>query len=243
MLEKRALVAVFWSVLEQFLSKTAHVLTTFILAYFLVPADYALLAMLALFISLGALLVDGGFSHALIRKIEVSQNDLNTVFWLNLALALGVYIVLYLSAPSISSFYSEARLTGLVRVVSLSVFFQALSVVPKVVLIRSLGFKQQVKVVLPAAIISSIVAVALGAYEWGIWALIAQILCTHMVTFFLYYFESKWRPKLYFSADSVRSLWSFSKFIVFNIFTLEFRKYKKDIKFINSEIKDLTGAM
>lgn len=208
----------FWNFAEQFLSKGVGVITTLALAWYLVPEDYALVAMIFVFISLSSALVDAGLGLALIRKLNVSDLDLNTVFWTNICLSIIVYITVFFSAPVIAIFYDEPRLIDLIRVVSLSVFFQSLIVVQRSVLSRSLEFKLQVKVVLPAAILSSIVAIAFAYFEYGVWALIFQILANSFFLFVFFWLLKLWRPSLDFSFHALKDLWSFSKFIVLDSF-------------------------
>jgi O-antigen/teichoic acid export membrane protein len=204
--------------MEQFLSKGIGIITTLALAWYLVPEDYALVAMIFVFIALSSALVDGGLGQGLIRKLDVSDLDLNTVFWTNIGLSIIIYITVFFSAPAIASFYDESRLIDLIRVVSLSVFFQSLIVVQRSVLSRSLQFKLQVKVVLPAAVLSSIIAITFAYFEYGVWALIYQILANSFFQFLFFWLLKLWRPSFEFSIHALEELWSFSKFIVLDSF-------------------------
>jgi O-antigen/teichoic acid export membrane protein len=203
-----------WVFAERFLSTGVGIVTTLMLAWFLVPEDYALVAMLAVFITLSSVLVDAGFGEALIRRLEVSDLELNTVFWVNIVLAIGVYLIVFFLAPLIASFYGEPRLIDLIRVVSLAIFFQSLIVVQKSVLSRALKFKLQIKVVLPSAILSSSIAIFLGFFDYGVWSLIYQILANSVFQFVFYWLLKLWRPSFVFSMDAIKELWLFAKHIV-----------------------------
>ncbi len=74
-------IGVFWNLIENFSRRGAQVATTLLLAYFLTPEDFGLLAILLIFISLGVSLTESGFKQALIRLKRVSQIDFDTVFW------------------------------------------------------------------------------------------------------------------------------------------------------------------
>lgn len=52
-----------------------------VLARLLSPAEYGIMAMIAIFIAVSNSIIDSGFSNALIRKIEIKQIDYNTVFF------------------------------------------------------------------------------------------------------------------------------------------------------------------
>ena len=190
------------------------IVTTLVLAWFLVPEDYALVAMLAVFISLSSAVVDAGLGQALIRKFEVNDAELNTVFWSNIILAICVYLTVFFLAPLIAIFYAEPRLTGLIRVVSLAVFFQSLIVVQQSVLSRALKFNLQVKVVLPASLLSSVIAIVLANFEYGVWALIFQILTNSFFLVVFFWLLRIWRPSFAFRISAIKELWIFAKYIV-----------------------------
>ena len=85
-LEEQTSVGVLWNFLEKLLSRGIGVLVTLLLAWFLVPEDYALIAMIAVFIMLSKVIVDGGLGQALIRKTDANDIDNNTVFYTNIFL-------------------------------------------------------------------------------------------------------------------------------------------------------------
>jgi len=205
---------IFWNFAEQFLSKGISIASNLILAWFLVPEDYALVAMLAVFIALSNVLVDAGFGQALIRKLEVSNLDLNTVFWTNIGLSVVIYGLVYVGAPWVAYFYNEERLEYMIQIVTLAIFFQSLIVVQKAVLSRELNFKLQVKVVLPAAFLSSIIAVWFAYMGFGVLALIYQILANSFLLFVFYWLLKLWRPSFEYSFNHLKELWKFSRFIV-----------------------------
>lgn len=213
-LRSKILRNIFWSFSEQFLSKGTGIVTTLFLAWFLVPEDYALVAMLAVFITLSSALVDAGLGQALIRKLEVTEVELNTVFWANIMLGVCVYLALYLLAPLIAGFYAEPRLIDLIRVVSLSVFFQSMIVVQKAALSRALKFNLQVKVVLPASILSSAIAIIFAYFNYGVWALIYQIVTNSFFLFVFYWLLKLWRPSFTFRLEAIKELWLFARYIL-----------------------------
>ena len=212
--KERATAGFMWNFLEQFLSKGVVTLTTIALAWFLVPEDYALVSMLAVFISLSLALVDGGLTQALIRKKNVEEIELDTVFVLNIVIAVIIYILVYFFAVHVASFYEEERLTSLIRVVSISVFFQALYLVPKAILVRELEFRKQLKIVLPATVLSSALAIFLAYNGVGVWALIFQIVLNNALIAAFYLVFMQWRPQARFSIGVLREYWGFSSYIL-----------------------------
>ena len=61
-------------------------LVTMILARILLPYDFALIQLLAVFLAISNVIVDSGFSQAIIRDDNPSEKDLSSVFYFNISL-------------------------------------------------------------------------------------------------------------------------------------------------------------
>jgi len=205
---------ILWNFAEKSLTSGVGVATTLILAWFLAPEDYALIGILAVYIAVSTSLVDAGLGEAIIRKLKVTSLELNTVFWTNLGLSIIIYNLVYFAAPWVASFYLDERLESLIKVVSISIFFQSLIVVQKALLSREHKFRLQVKIVLPAAIISSLISIVVAYLGYGVWALICQIVANSFMLFIFYWIQNIWRPRFEFCIKDLSYLWKFSKYII-----------------------------
>lgn len=208
-LTARTTTGILWNLSEQFARRGVGVLVTLLLARFLVPEDFGLVAMMAVFLAMGQSLMDSGFREALIRLSEATQKDYSTAFYANLALGLTSYCVLFSTAPFIAQFYDEPRLVELIRVASLSVIVMSFQVVQVARLSRKLDFKTQLKASLPASFISGIVSVWLAWLGFGVWALVAQMLLNGLLHTALLWFSEGWRPTHEFSWSALRRMYSF----------------------------------
>mgnify|MGYP000527032627 CR=1 FL=1 len=72
-LKKQTVIGIFWNFLEQFLRRGTGIATTLIPAWYLVPEDYGLIAMMTVFSAVSSLIVEEGFGQALTQKLEVTQ--------------------------------------------------------------------------------------------------------------------------------------------------------------------------
>ena len=72
--------------------------------------------------SLANVLVQNGFSTALIQKRKVDDTDFSSVFFFNMAVSAVIYLVLFLAAPGIVYFYRNQEMTALVRVLAVVLF-------------------------------------------------------------------------------------------------------------------------
>ena len=223
-LANKTTTGVLWNFAEQMSVRGTGIVVSLLLARFLVPADYGLVAMMAVFIAVASSIMDLGFMQALIRKQGASQVDFNTAFYTNLALGCFAYLLLFIAAPFIAGFYEETRLIDLIRVAGIAILINSFQVVQSAILNRALNFKAQLKATVPASIISGITAVVLAYIGWGVWALIAQMLiAAFLVTVFLWSMKL-WRPTLTFNRQSLSEMFGFgSKLFLSGLLDTVFR--------------------
>ncbi len=198
-----------WNLAEQLGRRGIQVAVTLLLAYFLSPEDYGLVAMMAVFLALGTSLMDSGFTQALIRLKDAKHVDFDTAFYANVVLGILSYLILFVTAPYIADFYNEQRLIELIRVAALTIVINAFQVVQIAQLSRELNFKAQLKANLPAALISGIIALVLAYFDFGVWALIWQMLLSALLMTVFLWLQHIWRPTFTFCRESLYHMYNF----------------------------------
>ncbi|MFN4326273.1 MAG: lipopolysaccharide biosynthesis protein [Azonexus sp.] len=173
---------VLWNFSELLLRRGVTAFTTVLLAAFLAPSDFGLISMSALFVLFAVGVIDSGLREAMIRRKHLSARLLKSSMVATLVLSLIVYMVLFFSAPLLSEFYNEHRLTALIRVGGVQILISALQMPPVAKLQQQLDFKSLMKSSFPAALISSFVALTLAWIGCGVWALVAQSLISSTIT-------------------------------------------------------------
>jgi len=180
-----------------------------ILARLLSPDEYGLIGILTIFINVSNVIIDGGFTNAIIRKQNAKDVDYCTVFYINLAISAILTTVLFFCAGTIADFFERSELAGLTKALSLVVVINALSIVPKARLTKLLDFKSQTKITVISASVSGVVGIGMAIAGFGVWALVGQqIVCQLLITLFLWIYN-KWLPQLLFSWKSFKELWNF----------------------------------
>lgn len=173
------------------------------------PTEYGLVGMVAVFLVLSDVIINGGFSQALIQKKRPTDLDYNSVFYINVALGLCIYCLLYWYAPVISHFYEDDRLIDIIRLLSLSIIIKSLSVVQIAKLSIELNFKLKTIVNFWAVLGSGVLAIYLAYMNYGVLALIYQAISYSTMVTLLMFMVSKWRPKLEFSFSQTKELFNF----------------------------------
>ena len=110
----------FWSAIERFGGQGIQFVFGILVTRILSPSDYGLLGMVLIFMAVGQTLADSGFGSALIWKKSPTPADYSTVFYFNITVSIVLYFAFYLLAPLIAGFYSEPKLTDLIRVICLN---------------------------------------------------------------------------------------------------------------------------
>lgn len=184
-------------------------IVSIILARLLLPEDYGLIAIVTILIMLANVLVQSGFNTALIQKKDADEVDFSSVFYLSLLFAGLLYVVLFFAAPLIADFYGSAQLTPVLRILSFTLFFGAFNSIQNAYIARNMMFKKLFFSSLGAVIVSGAVGITAAYSGWGVWALVAQQLTNQVSISFILWFTVKWRPRLLFSIEKVKTLFSF----------------------------------
>lgn len=209
-LKQKTIKGVSWSFIDQILARGVNFIIGIILARLLSPTDYGLVGMLGIFIALAQLFIDGGLTGALIRTKSPSEADLSTVYLINLTLSAAFYLILFFVAPSIASFYDQPLLKPLLRVVALTLIISSLSSIHGTLLSIKVDFKSKTIISIVSSIASGVIGIACAYKGMGVWALVSQSLASSAICTIITLLLVKWMPKLFFSKESFRRLFSYS---------------------------------
>lgn len=208
-LKSKAVRGVAWGFIGTTANKGIQFVISLILARLLTPADYGLIGMLGFFMGLAGTFIDSGFSSALIQKKDRDNRDYCTVFYINLGMSFLMYGLLYVSAPWISDFYNEPRLTNIVRIYSLTFLIGAFTAINSIKLTIALDYKTGTIIGVASNLISAGVGLWFAFYGYGVWALIAQQLAASVLRMILFLYFVRWWPSLVFSIESFKKLFKF----------------------------------
>ena len=198
-----------WSFTDSILNQGITFLVGIVLARLLSPEEYGLLGILMIFIVVSEAIVNSGLSNALIRKLDASEDDFNTVFLTNFALSVCMYGILFVCAPFISSFFDKPQLTILLRVIGVTVIFNAMALVPNTKLVKKVDFRTITFCSLAAAVISGIVGITMALSGLGVWSLVGQQIVKQLILAIGLWIANRWIPQLRFSFKSFKELWNF----------------------------------
>lgn len=214
-LRSKTISGIFWSAIERFSLQGVQFVINIVMARLLLPSDYGMIGMLTVFLQVSQTFIDGGFANALIQRKDRTEIDFSTVFYFNIFVSVLFYILIFISAPLIADFYKMPGLEDVARVIALTLIISSLSAVHKTKLTIDIDFKTQSKISLTAALISGGIGIWMAYGNFGVWALVTQMLVNSILQTVLYYLLSHWSPLKMFSRNSFKTLFSFgSKLLV-----------------------------
>lgn len=208
-----------WNVIDRVAAQALYAVTGIILANLLSPQDFGLVGAVLVFQAFASLLVDSGFSSALIQRKEPTRADYSTVLWSNLSIATAIYVILYLCAPLIADcFQGDRRIIPLSRVMFLTFILNALSIVQVNRLTKRMDMK-------PVAVADTVgLAAGAAAGIWlaldgqGAWAIVWQSIANAAVKAIVLWSTQRWLPLPVFSWKILRSYFSIGSRMMFTSF-------------------------
>lgn len=198
-----------WSAIDNLASLGISFLVGIILARLLSPDEYGLIGIITIFTTIFTKIVDSGFTNALIRKIDATDEDYNTVLITNVTISIILYLVLFISSSQIASFFDRPQLTSLTRVMSLIIIINSFVIVQKARLTKRIDFKTQTKISLIASIASGVLGITMALKGLGVWSLVGQQLSREFFNASLLWIYGKWKPTIIFSYKSFKELFGF----------------------------------
>ena len=200
---------VYW----QFLNRFSHYGIQFIIGIFMArllsPEDYGITALPAVFMAVAGIFAEGGFSAGIVRKPDLTEEDLATSFYYSTTVGIICYIILFISSPWIADFYNAPVLTPLIRITALGFIYGPVGTAQNIILTRRIDFKTPTKIGVICKIISGIIGVTMALYGFGVWALAISGMVAGIIELFMKWYVVRWYPKTGWSKESFKYLWGF----------------------------------
>ena len=219
-LKEKTAKGLLWGGLNSTVQQLLGIVFGIILARRLNQSDFGMIAMITIFQLIGNDLQNSGFKVALANLRQPTDRDYNSVFWFNILMGGSLYVLLFLCAPLIASFYHIPSLTPLARYAFLSIVFASFGTAQSAWLFKNLRAKQQAKAGMMAVLISSSLAVVMAYMGFAYWALATQTNLYILLCTLFYWYYSPWRPTLAIDLKPALRMFRFSvKLLISQVLT------------------------
>lgn len=203
-----------WMVVMRMFDRGLGVISTVILARLLLPSDYGLVAMAAGFAELLSLVAAFGFDSALIQRSDSARAHFDTAWTLNVLLGLLLGAALLGCAPLVADYFSEPRLTDIMRVMAMSPILNGFCNIGTVLFRKDLNFQLEAVYMALRRILGFGVTLAAAYWFRSYWALVAGTVATALAGLVLSFVLHPYRPRLTLAERA--SLFGFSAWLLLN---------------------------
>ena len=200
---------VFWKLLENGGAQGIQFVIAILLARMLTPAEYGVVGIIMIFITIANVFVQSGFGTALVQKKQADEMDFSSVCYFEIVLAVGMYGILYLAAPIIASYYEIGELSAIVRVLAVVLFPGAVISVQTAYVSRKMEFRGLFLSTLVASVVSGAVSIWMAYKGYGVWAMVGQQVMYYGALMMALFLTVSWKPARMYSMERVREMFGF----------------------------------
>jgi O-antigen/teichoic acid export membrane protein len=180
-----------------------------ILARLLNPKDFGLIGMVTACTGFLTMLGDFGLSAAAIQRTTISEEQLSTLFWINVLLGIVLGLIALSMAPVIAAFYREPQLVGITAAVAMGFLFCAAGIQHETILQRQMRFTT-LAVINVVALAGGIAIAIYGAKAgYGYWALASMSVTSPIIGTIGVWLTTGWVPGMPRKSIGIRSMMHF----------------------------------
>lgn len=219
-----------WSSIDKFGVQVFALIVGIFTVRMLTPNDFGIIAALSIFTALSNVLVDSGFSTALIRRQQNTDSEYSATFFFNVALSIVLYLILWMFSNDIARYFDIPQLNPLSRFVFLGIIINSFGIIPNVLLTRKMEFKAISIANLVSAVTSAVLTIILILVGYTYWAIAWQIVSLTAIRVAMLWVMSRWAPTSKPDFSVIRKIFSFSIFLLFTSSINIIVKYIYNIK-------------
>jgi len=190
--------------------------STVILARLLTPDDFGVVAMAMVAVALLEVFTQSGVDLALLRTTEPTREHYNAAWSLEIIQGVLLAIVLFMTAPWVGSHFDDARVTDVIRVLSLRALIGGFQNIGVVNFRRDLAFGREFQFGVFKKLSTFVVTIASALILNNYWALVIGQVVGKVLEVGISYRMSAYRPR--FSLERVGEIWGFSQWLILSRF-------------------------
>ncbi|RMD45128.1 MAG: colanic acid exporter [Aquificota bacterium] len=215
-IKKKAISGVKWTGVSTLFGSLSQILKIAILARFLSPDDFGLMALAMVVIGFTQTFADGGVSNAIIYKQDIDKKQLSSLYWFNVFIGFFLFILILIITPLFSSFYGEEELKKIIPIIGITVLLQSFSFQFRALFEKELRFDLLSKAEVLSKFLSLLFAVFLAYEGYKVYALVYSfvLMVLSEVILVVFYGLKIHRPSFYFS---FRDILFFVRFGMFQL--------------------------
>ena len=213
-LRQRVARGLLWTMADNWGRQLLGLIVFIVIARFVTDAELGLVALAAVFVNFAQIFVDQGMGDALVQRRTVTRSQIDTAFWISLAVGAVLTAAGILLAIPLATLLGEPDLAPILAALSFMFVLTALSTIQIALLRRELAFRSLALRSLLAIGGGGAVGIAMAVAGYGAWALVGQQLTTAVLAALTLWRVSHWRPSRRVSRADWRELFAFGRNVV-----------------------------
>jgi O-antigen/teichoic acid export membrane protein len=182
---------------------------TMTLARLLTPNDFGLVAMVTVITGFVELFKSAGLGMVTIQRDCISNEQVSTLFWLNLLIGTVLSAVFLAASPLVGMLYGQPELIAVTAVISVTFVLSGMTVQHQAVLYRRMMFRELAVIQITTQVVVLVVAVVLACFGWRYWALAVGMVVGTLTTMLSTFFVFPWKPAWIRKGVGARGMLSF----------------------------------
>ena len=187
-----------------------------VLARLLGPNDFGLVGMVTAFTGVLNLFRDFGLSSAAVQRKTVTDDQISTLFWINLAIGTLLGLSAAAMAPALAAFYHEPRLVRVTAFLAAGFLFNAAGVQHSVLLQRQMRFTALAVIGVVSLIVGTAIAIGGARAGYGYWALVFMTVSSPLIETIGFWLATGWVPGWPRRRTGMRSMMRFGGTLTLN---------------------------
>lgn len=217
-LKKKTFTSIRWVTVSMAIKGAIYFLQLAFLARLLNPIDFGLIAILLAIVSFSQIFIDFGVSSAILHYQKISDEQLSSLFWVNIIFGIFLALFIWIFSPSVADYYSEPKLEALLNLSAITLIISSAGQLLRTTAEKNLNFIVLSKIEIVSACVGFICTIGLAFLGYGVYSLVLGIMLTSiMLTSFLWILCSEgWRPIFKINFSSIQHFFKFGIYITLN---------------------------
>ena len=217
-----------WVGSANLLSQVLSWAITIVIVRQLSPSDFGLMAMAVAFWGFLMMIGDFGLFASIVQSKEVTDDHLREIFGFIIILNMLFFCMTYFTAPIISNYFAEPRLTSILRTLCIVFLFIPFYVIPHSLLLRKMNFQKISVIDVLCNLCGAATSLVFALNNFGVWSLVYGTIVQFFSRAVSFTIVTTKYYKPVFRIEKIRGMLSFSSFFTGSTI-LRYFFFKSDI--------------
>ncbi len=210
-LKQKAISGIKWVTISTVVNNLLQLALISILARFLSPIDFGLMALVNVVIEFSSYFIDAGFSNIIIHKQDINRVQLSSIYWLSIITGIIIYLIIFFLSQSLSIFYNNSELEPLLKLVAVTFLIIPFGQQHKSLFQKELKFDTIALIEIVSRVVSFIVGVLAAIKGLGVYSLALMVLSNSTVSTIMLLVKGmkNYKPAFIFSHIEIKKFYSF----------------------------------